>query len=183
VALTCVAAVPAWERINPVAAAPLPAAGATLPPTPAGWFSTAATTSWTPVFAEADRAERGDFVDSSGRQVAVFVATYALQRQKKELVAYGNSPVGANQGAIVASSRDAAARVREVIVDNGEQRALIRYYYRVGDRRTERGIVAQLWYGLSTLRGAAASSVVAMRAPCTPDCDAARALIAEFSRQ
>jgi EpsI family protein len=183
VALTCVAVVPVWAILNPVAAAPLPTPGTLLPEAPAGWSRTAPTLSWNPAFAGADLREQGEHVDAQGRHVTAFVAAYASQRQGKELVAYGNSLLGDHEGAIVSDAQvDSGGPVRELIVEHSDGRSLIHYYYRVGDRRTTRGIAAQLWYGLDTFSGATAASVVALRADCVPDCDAARASLREFAR-
>jgi exosortase A len=184
-ALACVVAMPVWEIANPVQAAPMPAAGESLPHAPSGWVRVSSgTPTWNPVFAGADREERAEYADVQGGRLEVFVATYAMQRQKKELIAYGNSLIGANEGAVVSSaSAHTDAPAHEIVVENVDQRALIRYYYLVGNRRTERGIVAQLWYGWSALSGASNSSVVAMRTPCVPDCDSARARLNDFSRQ
>ena len=176
----CVALVPAWEILRPVRAADLPAAGTTLPPAPQGWASTGAPAAWNPIFAGADRIERAAYVDAQARQVAAYAAIYASQRQNKELVAYGNSLVGEGEGAIVATNVAPNGDARELIVENGDQRELIRYYYQVGQRRTQRNVQAQVWYGLAALRGGAASSVIALRTPCVPDCDAARALLDQF---
>jgi len=113
----------------------------------------------------------------------VFVATYAMQRQDKELTAYGNSLIGANASHLVSSSRALSdGQAREILVEIAGERALIRYYYRVGNLRIASGVVAQLRYGLSALSGATTSSVVAMRVRCLPDCDSARMLLNEFSR-
>jgi exosortase A len=183
-ALACVSVVPVWEILNPVTAAPLPAPGAMLPEAPAGWSRTVPTLAWNPAFAGADSREQDEYVDAHGRHVTAFVAIYGLQRQGKELVAYGNSLLGQNEGAIVSGSRvDSAGAVRELIVEHSDRRSLIHFHYRVGDRRTARGIAAQLWYGLGTFRGPTASSVVALRTDCVPDCDAARRLLGEFARQ
>jgi exosortase A len=184
-ALACVVAIPLWEIGNPVQPASLPVAGESLPKAPSGWSrATAGSPTWNPVVAGADQEERAEYVDMHGRSLAVFVATYAMQRQNKELIAYGNSLIGANEGTVVSSARvQADAPAHEIVVEKADQRALIRYYYLVGNRRTARGVVAQLWYGLSALGGASNSSVVAMRAACAPDCDSARALLNDFSRQ
>jgi exosortase A len=185
IALACVAAMPAWAILNPVEPAVLPAEGASLPQPPTGWSRVSSgSPAWNPVYIGADREERGEYVDALGRHLEVFVATYAMQRQNKELIAYGNSLIGANEGAVVSGNRAAPdAQAQEIVIEHAYQRSLIRYYYRVGNRRTTRGIVAQLWYGLGVLGGATPSSVVAMRVRCEPDCDSAHMLLNEFSGQ
>jgi exosortase A len=185
VAIGCVALIPVFEILNPVKPAPLPALGASLPPVPAGWSqATSHTMSWSPVFAGADQEERSEYADDNGQHLAVFVATYAMQRQNKELIAYGNSLIGSNEGPVVSNTRaDSGEPAQEIVFEHGNQRSLIRYYYRVGDRRTARGVVAQLWYGFRAMTGATTSQVVAMRAPCVPDCNSARKLLNEFSGQ
>jgi hypothetical protein len=62
---------------------------------------------------------------------------------------------------------------------NGEQHVLWQFY-RVGSLQTDRGTVAQAWYGINGLFSAPLSSVVAMRAPCSEDCDAAREILHSF---
>lgn len=183
-AFACIAAAPAWTVLKPVPPAPLPVVGESLPAAPAGWSRISTETpAWHPVFAGADQLEWGDYVDASGQHVAAFVATYAMQRKNQELVAYGNSLVGEGAGTLVSSRAvPSDASARELVVERDRRRALIRYHYRVGDRRTARGIEAQLWYGISAMGGATASSVVAMRAPCVPDCDSARIRLDEFTQ-
>jgi EpsI family protein len=183
VSLACVVAVPAWELLSPVRAADLPAVGTTLPPAPRGWSHAGALVGWNPVFTGSDRVERAEYSDAQGRAVSAYAATYASQHQNKELVAYGNSLVGEGEGVIVSSSAVSGGGAREIVVDHGDRRSLIRFFYLVGQRRTERGVLAQVWYGLSTLRGGAASSVVALRTPCVPDCDAGRALLDQFRQE
>jgi exosortase A len=183
-ALACVVAIPVWAILYPVEPAPLPAAGASLPEVRSGWLrASPGSLTWNPVFTGADQEERGEYADTRGSRLEVFVATYAMQRQNKELIAFGNSLIGANEGDLVSNTRSPSdAQTREIVVELAGERALIRYYYRVGNRRTASGVVAQLWYGIVTLSGATTSSVVAMRVPCVPDCDSARMLLNEFSR-
>jgi hypothetical protein len=59
--------------------------------------------------------------------------------------------------------------------------SVIRYYYDIGGFRTDRGLAAQLWYGLTAIRREPGASVVASRAICAADCTAARALLDEFA--
>jgi exosortase A len=183
IAIACVVAVPTWELLRSVAPAALPSAGALLPRAPAGWSEVTAQSApaWNPVFAEADRVERAAYANPAGVRVQVFIASYAWQRQNRELVASGNSLVGPGDEVVLSTARAAGGAAREVVVRGPQGRSVIRYYYDIGGRRIDRGIVAQLWYGLGAIRREILSSVVAMRADCAADCDAARALLSEFS--
>jgi exosortase A len=182
-AAIAVTAVPLWELARPVQPATL-SVEALLPTAPAGWSQVAADSSrWNPVFEGADQIARGEYASADDdRRVEAFVASYALQRQNKELVAYGNSLIGSDEGTIASVARSGqTAPAKELVVEAPRERALIRYFYRIGEMRTDRGIVAQLAYGLSAIRKPTPSSVVALRTACLPDCDAARALLDEFA--
>jgi exosortase A len=183
IAIACVAVVPAWELLRSVAPATLPSAGALLPRVPADWseLPPAPAPVWNPVFTGADRIERAEYANPAGLRVQMFIASYALQRQGRELVAYGNSLVAPGDEVVLSTARAAGGTAREVVVQGAHGRSLIRYYYDIGGRRTDRGIVAQLWYGLMAIRREILSSVVATRASCAADCDAARALLGEFA--
>jgi exosortase A len=182
IATLAVLAVPCWELARPVQPAAL-SADAVLPGAPSGWSQVATESSqWNPVFEGADRIARGEYAGADDRRVEAFVASYALQHQNKELVAYGNSLIGPGEGTIVSVARTGTtAPAKELIVNGPRERAVIRYYYRIGGLRTDRGIVAQLSYGLSAIRNPTPSSVIAVRSACRPDCDAARALLDEFA--
>jgi exosortase A len=182
VAVACVAAGPAFEFLRPVTSAALPSSVAAPSRLPSGWSRSVETQSstWNPVFTSADQIERAEYRSAGGSKVQLFVARYARQEQNKELVNYGNSLIGPEDGVIVSSGGAASGTAREIIVQTARKRAAIRYYYLVGDHRTARGIVAQLWYGLLSIRHEAVSSMVALRAECAADCDAAGALLAEF---
>jgi EpsI family protein len=136
---------------------------------------------WNPVFTGADRVERAEYAGPAGREVQVYIASYAVQAQDKELVTYGNSLIGPKEGSIVSESPAPSAIARELVVQGERERSLIRYYYDVGGRRIDRGLIAQLWYGLGAMRRPVVSSVFALRAVCTADCDQARVLIDEFA--
>lgn len=182
VAVFAVFAAPIWELKNPVEPAPL-TANALLPRPASGWSDvTLDASSWNPVFRSADQTVRGEYATPDDRRVQVYVASYALQHQDKELVAFDNSLVGPNEGAIVSTADAAgpAGPVKELTVERAGERTLIRYYYQIGGLRTARGIVAQLWYGWNAIKDATQSSVIAIRTTCHPDCDAARVLLNEF---
>jgi exosortase A len=183
VAIFCVAAGPAWEFLRPNEPASMSPVTA-IRHLPAGWSrnDAAVASTWNPVFTGADRIERAEVTAASGAQVQLFVARYARQEQNKELVSYGNSLIGPDEGSIISSARAASGGVaRELIAQAARERSVIRYYYDVDGHRTDRGVVAQLWYGLTSIRREPLSSVIAMRAVCAADCDAARRLLAEFA--
>jgi EpsI family protein len=184
VAVACVIATPAWAFLRSVNPAALPPPVSLTTHTPRGWSQGAesATPDWNPVFVGADNVVRAIYQDPTGRRVQVYLASYAVQAQGKELVSYGNSLIGPADGSIESSSRATSGEVaRELVVQSPAGRAVIHYYYLIGGHVTDRGIVAQVWYGLSALRRETAASVFAMRAACLPDCDAARTLLGEFS--
>jgi len=183
-AVACVFALPAWQFLRAAEPAMLPAIESLLPAAPAGWSHVAPEplSAWNPVFTGADRVERAEYSDAAGRSVQVFIASYAVQGQDKELVAYGNSLIGPKDGSIVSEGpASSTAIARELIVQGTRERFVVRYYYDIGGRHIDRGIVAQLWYGLRAMRGQVVSSVLAFRAVCTADCDQARMLLDEFA--
>jgi EpsI family protein len=183
-AIACVAVVPAWEYLQPRELAKLPATHALLRSAPHEWLRAAESgiAEWNPVFRGADRIERAEFVNSKGELVEVFVASYEAQRQNKELVNYANAIIGPQDGEIVSSASAPSGGVaRELIIQGPHQRSLIRYFYDIGGFRTERGIVAQLRYGVKAMWREPVSSVVALRAVCASDCDAARAVLDGFA--
>jgi len=184
VAIICLVATPAWALLQSVNPAELPPPVSLTVYTPTGWSQGAesATPDWNPVFVGADQVERAIYQSPAGGRVHVYLASYAAQAQGKELVSYGNSLLGQADGSIESSSRATSGQAaRELVVQNPAGRAVIRYYYLIGGHVTDRGIVAQVWYGLSALRRETTASVFAMRAACLPDCDAARTLLGEFS--
>jgi exosortase A len=183
-AAACVLAAPSFEFLRSTQPAVLPPPDALMPRAPLGWSKVAESSAptWNPVFAGADRIERAAYADSSGDRVQVFVASYALQGEDKELVSYGNLLIGPADGSIVSSSRATTGEVaRELVIQNSAGRAIIRYYYLIGEHRTDRDIVAQVSYGLHAITGETASSVIALRVACVTDCDEARALLSEFT--
>lgn len=184
VATACVFAIPVADYLRSVEPATPTSSSTLLPPAPAGWsrVETQAMSTWNPVFAGADHVERARYTSLAGPEVQVFIASYATQQQGKELVAYGNGLVGPGDGDVVQESRAASAELaRELFVRSPDGRSVIRYYYDIGGHRTDRGIYAQLWYGVKSIRGQVRSSVIALRAQCVPDCGKAQELLNDFS--
>jgi exosortase A len=183
-AAACVIAAPSFEFLRSTQPAVLPPPDALMPRAPVGWSKVAESSAptWNPVFSGADRIERAAYTDSSGDRVQVFAASYAMQGENKELVSYGNLLIGPADGSVLSSSRAASGEVaRELVIQNSAGRAIVRYYYLIGEHRTDRDIVAQVSYGLHAITGETASSVIALRAACRTDCDEARALLSEFT--
>jgi hypothetical protein len=97
-------------------------------------------------------------------------------------VNYGNSLTGPKDGSIAAESKATSPGVaREIELQADRGRSIIRYYYDVDGRRTDRSFVAQLWYGVTSIRREPRSSVVALRASCVADCATTRKLLGEFA--
>ncbi|HMN42956.1 MAG TPA: EpsI family protein [Povalibacter sp.] len=182
-ALIAIMAAPSWQILTPVQPAALPSIDALLPQASGSWsLISDESSAWNPVFVGADYTSRREYTSRDGLRVQAFVASYALQYQGKELVGYGNAFIGPGEGTVVASTREYADHpITELIVQGPQERSVIRYYYQVGTHRTDRGIVAQLRYGLVAIRGGASSSVIALRSVCRLDCDEARAILTGFA--
>ncbi|MEO8019984.1 MAG: exosortase A [Pseudomonadota bacterium] len=182
IATVCMLAAPASELLRPSASASLASNGITLPKSIPGWDASSGFSSpWNPVFAGADREASTEYANAAGSRVQLFVASYATQRANKEMVTYGNALIGPGDGSVISESGVASGVARELVVQGGQGRSVIHFYYDVDGHRADRGIVAQFWYGLTSLRRQPGSSVVALRTACASDCDAARALLNEFS--
>ena len=180
-ALLALAIGPLWNGFAPVRAATL-AEGSLLPPGSGNWVGPAAVKDreWQPVFVGADRVEQGQYL-GSGRTVQMYSAVYARQAQERELISYQNSVIGDEAAEIVSVVRiEPKGPAIETVVEGERRQAVIWHFYRVGTARTTRAIAAQLRYGIASLTGASLSRVVALRAQCTSDCEAARAALKDF---
>jgi hypothetical protein len=109
----------------------------------------------------------------------IFVATYREQAQRKKLGGLANRPAGdaavLEQELVTAHGRTYAAQ----LIEQQGQHSLLWLRYQVADRSFVSATGAQLWYSLvalTTLRSPP-SSVWAIRAPCQPDCDAAKSML------
>jgi len=136
---------------------------------------------WQPQFPGADRESMREYANGSG-YVCAFVATYLSQHQDKELIGYYSR-------VFEATSEVVAHRVRVVdeqslnevqLASRAGPERLVWYTYVVGNRAMRRGIETQLRYAMGSLHGAPAASVLALSAPCVPDCVAARRLLTDF---
>ena len=136
---------------------------------------------WQPKFARADAAAQGMY-RALEREVEVFVAHYADQRQGKELNSSGNSvlgetmnargprkPIGEQFGEREMEARDGS---RWVVWDR----------YQVGTRGFYSPTAGQLWYGAASVGTVLPSAALALRSQCAPDCEAARKTNEQFLR-
>lgn len=182
-ALAAIALGPLWSVLAPVSAAPLPQDGELLPSaTPWSGASGGARPSWQPVFRGADAEQRG-YYERGGMQIEGYAAAYASQTQRKELIGYGNSLVGADASIVASTHIEPRGAVNELVVQDAErERFVLWYFYRIGTLQTRSDFVAQVAYGLTSLAGSPMSTVIALRAPCGADCDAARAELQSLIR-
>lgn len=174
-ALVAMALAPAWNVLAPLRAAEAPSQGELLPELRDTWHGPEEATddSWRPVFVGAHFTARGDYVNDQ-RRLSAYTAMYLSQEQGRELVGYLNTLAG--EGAEVRSERriDSNLLLNEMTISTPTGMFLIRYFYRIDDFITHRGTTAELSYGLRSLVGTPISQVVAARAACMADCDAAR---------
>jgi EpsI family protein len=183
IAAACVAMIvgPAWSLAasNPAAAQ---VAVRELPTNPGAWRGPlAASDSWQPDFPGADAQQQVEYRSTSSA-VRVYVATYASQRQGKELVGFDNSLLDKHHDTLVAERRVSqdGLEVNELETERSGTTALIWYRYEIGSRYLARGIAAQLQYAVASLVGAPTSRLIALRTECVPDCAAARPQLAEL---
>jgi EpsI family protein len=134
------------------------------------------------VFVGADGNAHGIYAHA-GQSVELYVAVYATQTQGKELVGYSNSITGAGEVSVEAESNIAPQgrpAVELLVREPDGERYLLWYFYRVGTLQTANSVAAQVWYGVKSLAGAPQSRVVALRASCAADCEAARTALGSF---
>ena len=138
---------------------------------------------WQPRQNFADHQVRNSFT-CEGVPVQTFTAWYLDQHQGKKLGGYDNRLQG---DAEIVGSETVSSGPNEFAAMHLRQSgrdALLWSRFRVGDRAFTSAIRAQLWYSLSTLRSLRSpmSVVVALHAPCEPDCDRARDALLRFTQ-
>jgi exosortase A len=172
-ALAAMALGPLWSVLAPISAATLPQESRLLPSaTPSSGASPGS--SWQPVFRGADAEQRG-YYQRGGMLIEGYAAAYASQAQRKELIGYANSLVGADVSVVASTHIEPRGPANELLVQDAErQQFVLWYFYRIGSLQTRSDFVAQVAYGVTSLIGSPMSTVVALRAPCAADCDAAR---------
>lgn len=178
ISLAALALVPAWNLLAPLKAAAPPSQDALLPRNPGRWLGPDPSIdgAWQPVFEGAHLSAKGDYIDD-GRRLSLFTAVYLQQVQGRELVGYRNSIAGEGVTVISEARIDVPVPVIEAVIKSRAGTAVVRYFYVVGGAATNRGVVAEVSYGLQSLSAAALSRVIAVRAACLPDCQSARAAL------
>jgi exosortase A len=172
-ALLALLLVPAWLAVdgNRAEAAAL---ARSLPPALSSLATASTGQAWRPVFQGAD-AER--FGRSDG--VEIYVAQYATVAQGREPAARGNSVTGDGWRRLDAG--DVPAPWRETRARNaGGETWVFREAYRLGTDWYRGSLRLQLAYGMRSLVAAPAVSVIALRARCGADCEAAAASLDDF---
>lgn len=139
---------------------------------------------WAPRYAGAAGARRAAYTSSAGR-VEVYVNSYGEQRQGNELIQYSNTLLspGSWRQAWPHATRTLGGRPPLAAFearDGDGSRWLLAYVFDIGGRHTTTSSLAQLYYGLQSLRDPAPSGVVALAVRCDADCSAARALAGAF---
>lgn len=140
--------------------------------------------SWTPHYSGAVGERRAAYVSGSGR-VEVYVNAYGAQQQGQELIQYSNTLLapGIWRREWPQTTRMLATQPPLAAFEaRGEDGSLwlLAYVYDVGGRHTTASALAQIYYGLQSLREPAPSGVVALAVRCDADCSAAQALVAIF---
>lgn len=137
--------------------------------------------SWNPIQFNADREKLLTVALDSGTLEA-YAAGYREQHPAKKLGGYANHLGGSAQLIERGASDVDGRQFGTSIVEDDGHRFLLWFSYEVGGRHFVDATRAQLWYSWSTLWAldSVPSSAVAMRAPCVPDCNAARAVLEKF---
>lgn len=173
---------PAWNMLVPLVNATAPSQAELLPRDPGTWQGPrpASSAVWQPVFVGADLTALGEY-SLAGQHVSMYTAIYLSQAQGRELKGYANSIAGKSAAVISDERRAGQTPMREMVMESDAGTAVVRYYYRIDTTTLDRDTLAAVSYGLQSLTHAPLSRVVAARAICAPDCNAARAALDDFT--
>jgi exosortase A len=160
----------AWMVLANVETRPAPAA---LPAGEGGWVLTGpARSDWRPDYRGHDGALEGGYW--RGEQgVDTWIVYYERPRQGEELINQSNRLAARRDGRLSVANGEA------VLLSQGLER-LIRYRFVVGGQVTTSQLTAKMHQVIGTLAGRPEAALLAISAPCRPDCDAARLTIAGF---
>jgi exosortase len=172
---------PAW---NWLAVTRVPAAAsAYLPVAPAGrWVGpTVPAGAWVPLLPGADAESIGVYAHGP-EQVTAFMAAFEVQRHAKKFAGFGVELLGPDQEVLAQRHIEVGGSALEEIEAAAPRgpRTLVWVRYTVDERHFSSAWFAQLGYGLASLSGAPASSIMLFRAECGVDCAAARSSLTRF---
>jgi len=174
--LAGVAVGPVLATIAPVRAAEFPQT--LLPPVAGSWSLVNGDSQgsfWHPSYAGSDAQQMGIYRHGPD-EAAAFVAVYLEQWQGKELIGFGNSLMNGLGNVLADDTIETPGGIaRRLRTAGAAGRSVVLYYYGIGAKRAVRPFVAQLKYGVTSLFTATPSRVVAVKARCGADCDAAEA--------
>lgn len=136
------------------------------------------TGAWHPTYPDAQGMLQVTYRTAGGLPLTAYAAIYLEQSQGHELIGYGRSVLGEGWRAVENRQRRGAAYEAEVI-DGSLLRHVVQWRYRVGRHWSDSERQAQLMYALSSPWRRTPSTVIALSAPCKPDCDRARELLAD----
>jgi exosortase len=141
--------------------------------------------SWQPHFNGADQQRRLTLAEPGGSTVELYTVDYRSQRQGAELIGSGSTVLGATlwqrsaQLVTMPAGRFREYDVTERADPFGEY--LIWSRYEIAGRVFVAPLAAQLWYGINATVSNPWAALLAFRAPCRPDCDAARRTLASMT--
>lgn len=172
-------AIPALAAVGASFAAPAAEPGDLAVTYPGGWTGPHAfATDWKPSYPAATGSRAYTVRTQDAHDVDVYRVWYREQSQDAEIIGSANALYGVAdrlsiETATLFESPDGDWR-EEIVRSPEDSRYVIRYRYGIGARTFARPVMAQVWYGLSSLTGPQVSMLEAYRARCEPDCDAAR---------
>jgi EpsI family protein len=143
----------------------------------AGWSGPlVGSSAWRPVFVGADREWSATYRRGAST-VEWYMADYAFQRQGRKLLGYYNSILGDGGFTVLDESmvsEGSGAFVNLQLRDQEGTQSILWYVYEIGPRTMTSGMLAQFWYGVTSVAAPVDSRIVAFRAKCEPDCTVAR---------
>ena len=153
------------------------------PRPPAGWSGPSAVvgSEWQPRFVSSSGESLTRYVGPGGEPVEAYAVAYRVQTQRAKLLGYWNHLLGRpSNGLRRQSSRVVSSpngRWLEIVaLDSAGSRSLVWVRYRIGDKLFVEPRLSQLWYGFAAIvMPPPMSSLTALRTPCLPDCNTARA--------
>jgi hypothetical protein len=162
--------------------APLGAAIATQPRPPWASLPASAHSSWMPEFVAPDLEQRLMFSDGTGDMVEAYAVGYRIQSQTAKLYGTRASLFGRDLRLRAQGIVETAEGVfrESIVADRAGGRFLIWSRYEVAGRTFISALPSQLWFGLAATLSNPPAQLVAVRAVCAPDCEAARHVLQSF---